>query len=65
MNSILGGVSKIFETFCVVMGHSRRPINPKRKKERKKDEVVNFGCNPKCMVGHHNHNHPQWMINIP
>jgi hypothetical protein len=34
MNSILG-VSKFFETFCVMMGHSRRPINPKRKKERK------------------------------
>jgi hypothetical protein len=34
MNSILG-VSKFFETFCVVMGHSRRPINPKRKRKMK------------------------------
>jgi len=28
-----------------------RPINPKRKKERKMDEVVNFGCNPKSIGG--------------
>jgi hypothetical protein len=49
MNSILGG-SKILETFCVVVGHSRKAHQPK-KKERKKDEVVKFGCNPKCIGG--------------